>query len=157
MLPRHYRLPWLVRHIKARQYTTGLPQSTDLLQRYRGLVALGKIQYDEEQVRVVMKVSIVIPTSVTYELISCPQLRRLQKDLVDYTPVSVSTHSYARTSSDTGTEAEWWETNSSPDTRDVVHFKGTAEDLMHLDSPKVYLLMRTATTMTSHRSYRASY
>lgn len=39
----------------SRKFST-LPQTTDLLDRYRALVSLGKIQYDEEQVRVVMKV-----------------------------------------------------------------------------------------------------
>lgn len=36
--------------------TSNLPQVLDLLERYRGLVALGQINYDEEQVRVVMQV-----------------------------------------------------------------------------------------------------
>lgn len=33
-----------------------LPASTDLLEVYRGLVAQGKLSWDEEQVRIVMKV-----------------------------------------------------------------------------------------------------
>jgi hypothetical protein len=33
-----------------------LPQHTDLLDRYRALVTAGEIQYDEEQIRVVMQV-----------------------------------------------------------------------------------------------------
>ena len=49
----------------ARTYTTssaaydeqpGLPQQTDLLDVYRGLVATGRIRYDEDQIRVVMHV-----------------------------------------------------------------------------------------------------
>ena len=36
--------------------TTNLPQTIDLLHTYRGLVALGKVKYDEEQVRVIMQV-----------------------------------------------------------------------------------------------------
>ena len=36
--------------------SSNLPQTIDLLHTYRGLVALGKIKYDEEQVRVVMQV-----------------------------------------------------------------------------------------------------
>ena len=35
---------------------TRLPQSTDLLQTYRGLVADGQIEYDVDQVRVIMHV-----------------------------------------------------------------------------------------------------
>lgn len=33
-----------------------LPQQTDLLDIYRGLVITGRIQYDEDQIRVVMEV-----------------------------------------------------------------------------------------------------
>lgn len=36
--------------------STNLPQTIDLLHTYRGLVALGKVKYDEEQVRVIMQV-----------------------------------------------------------------------------------------------------
>ena len=35
---------------------TGLPTSTDLLEVYRGMVAQGRLAYDPEQVRIVMKV-----------------------------------------------------------------------------------------------------
>lgn len=35
---------------------SGLPQQTDLLEQYRGLVALGKLMYDPEQVRVIIHV-----------------------------------------------------------------------------------------------------
>jgi hypothetical protein len=35
-------------------------QTVDLLERYRGLVALGEIEYDEDQVRVIMQVSILL-------------------------------------------------------------------------------------------------
>ena len=35
---------------------SGLPQQLDLLERYRGLVALGRVTYDEEQVRVIAQV-----------------------------------------------------------------------------------------------------
>lgn len=33
-----------------------LPQQTDLLDIYRGLVITGRIQYDEDQIRVIMEV-----------------------------------------------------------------------------------------------------
>lgn len=36
---------------------SGLPTSTDLLEVYRGMVAQGRLAYDPEQVRIVMKVS----------------------------------------------------------------------------------------------------
>jgi hypothetical protein len=39
---------------------SGLPQQTDLLEQYRGLVAAGRLTYDEEQVRVVMEVCNVV-------------------------------------------------------------------------------------------------
>jgi len=35
---------------------TGLPTNTDLLEVYRGMVAQGRLNYDPEQVRIVMKV-----------------------------------------------------------------------------------------------------
>jgi hypothetical protein len=37
-------------------HLTGLPTSTDLLEVYRGMVAQGRLAYDPEQVRIVMKV-----------------------------------------------------------------------------------------------------
>ena len=39
-----------------RHYSTNLPVQVDLLERYRGLVALGRIKEDEEQIRMVMQV-----------------------------------------------------------------------------------------------------
>lgn len=42
---------------------TGLPTSTDLLEVYRGMVAQGRLNYDPEQVRIVMKVCLS-PNSV---------------------------------------------------------------------------------------------
>lgn len=52
------------RRVLSRFYSTGtsddakagLPQPSDLLEQYRGLVALGKLKYDPEQVRVIMHV-----------------------------------------------------------------------------------------------------
>jgi hypothetical protein len=40
---------------------TGLPTSTDLLEVYRGMVAQGRLAYDPEQVRIVMKVCLAFP------------------------------------------------------------------------------------------------
>ncbi|KAH9942379.1 AFG1-like ATPase-domain-containing protein [Epithele typhae] len=48
-----------------------LPAQIDLLERYRGLVALGRVREDEEQIRVIM------------------QLRRLHKELNGYSPPAV--------------------------------------------------------------------
>ena len=42
--------------MKWRRYSTNLPANVDLLERYRGLVTLGRIQEDEEQIRVIMQV-----------------------------------------------------------------------------------------------------
>lgn len=39
-----------------RAFSSALPQPTDLLAQYRALVAAGNIEYDEDQVRVVMEV-----------------------------------------------------------------------------------------------------
>jgi hypothetical protein len=43
---------------------TGLPTSTDLLEVYRGMVAQGRLAYDPEQVRIVMKVRLSQPRPV---------------------------------------------------------------------------------------------
>ena len=48
------------RHAAPTPETPSLPQTVDLLQTYQGLVALGRIKPDEEQIRVVMQVSIVL-------------------------------------------------------------------------------------------------
>lgn len=53
---RHVWTP--TRSAKHSKDSENLPQPVDLLERYRGLVALGEIDYDEEQVRVVMQVRI---------------------------------------------------------------------------------------------------
>ena len=39
-----------------RSYSTNLPTQVDLLERYRGLMSLGRIKEDEEQIRVIMQV-----------------------------------------------------------------------------------------------------
>ena len=43
-----------------RSYSTNLPTQVDLLERYRGLVTLGRIKEDEEQIRVIMQVETFI-------------------------------------------------------------------------------------------------
>ncbi|KAF5357382.1 hypothetical protein D9758_005841 [Tetrapyrgos nigripes] len=109
------------------RFLSTLPQQVDLLDRYRGLVALGKIQYDEPQVRVIM------------------QLRRLQRELRDYTPVGSSTYAYWDRNEDDGTThsyPNWWSTPSKEESEPsaVVRFKGHAEELASLQSPKGLLL-----------------
>ena len=43
------------------QGSSGLvPQDVDLLEAYRGLAALGKVQFDEDQVRVIMEVRVFV-------------------------------------------------------------------------------------------------
>ncbi|KAG6917320.1 hypothetical protein DXG01_002978 [Tephrocybe rancida] len=108
--------------------SVNLPAQIDLLERYRGLVALGEIDYDKDQVRVVMK------------------LRRLQRELVGYTPPSIVSgllrrhEGTSRTSRDT---TPWWTYSSSEpsvDTKAMVRMKGYAEELASLDTPKGLLL-----------------
>lgn len=41
---------------KSRPDVSGLPQQLDLLERYRGLVVLGRLSYAEEQIRVIFQV-----------------------------------------------------------------------------------------------------
>ncbi|KAJ6521929.1 AFG1-like ATPase-domain-containing protein [Mycena vulgaris] len=105
-------------------YST-LPQPTDLLDRYRGMVAAGQIQHDEDQIRVIM------------------QLRRLQKELVGYTPAMVAPHLLDSPE----TSSDWWigdpsAESDSPDpaSRALVSLRSHAEQLAMLDSPKGILL-----------------
>ncbi|KAK7053155.1 hypothetical protein VNI00_003774 [Paramarasmius palmivorus] len=108
-----------------------LPQQVDLLERYRGLVSLGKVNYDEGQ---------------ELELDPQSQLRRLQRQLVDYTPVGAS--SYTHWSNERGTSSEsgsveWWSTRSHEVKEEplaMTIFKGHAEELASLKSPKGLLL-----------------
>ncbi|KAK7473136.1 hypothetical protein VKT23_001237 [Stygiomarasmius scandens] len=107
-----------------------LPQQVDLLERYRGLVTLGKVQYDEAQVRVIM------------------QLRRLQRELRDYNPVGSSSYAHwhnspeSDPSEDEKAQPNWWSTPSETESEHsaIVRFKGHAEELASLQSPKGLLL-----------------
>jgi hypothetical protein len=50
--------PFSIRHpVKSDHETTNALASTDLLEVYRGMVATGKLRWDDEQIRCVMKVS----------------------------------------------------------------------------------------------------
>ncbi|CAL1706731.1 unnamed protein product [Somion occarium] len=112
---------------------SGLPQTIDLLQTYRGFVSLGKIQHDEEQVRVVM------------------QLRRIQKDLDGYAPPVLSTHYMNFPQGTHGQDSSelqpWWQSPTLKTTDDVtsaqmavVRRRSHAEELAELTTPKGLLL-----------------
>ncbi|TCD68056.1 hypothetical protein EIP91_011601 [Steccherinum ochraceum] len=94
--------------------TSNLPQTTDLLQTYHGLVTLGKIQYDAEQIRVVM------------------QLRRIQKELDGYAPPALTSHyltgssnqwqsSAVRPAAETDpvSEKPWWQSDGKAEASDT--------------------------------------
>ncbi|KZT10789.1 uncharacterized protein LAESUDRAFT_643661 [Laetiporus sulphureus 93-53] len=109
---------------------TGLPQHTDLLQHYRGLATLGKITYDEEQVRVIM------------------QLRRLQKELDGYAPPALSAR-YLNTkpltpgsSTESLDSSPWWapsedsSEDANPDKLALMRIRTHAEEIEALTTPK---------------------
>ncbi|THU94184.1 hypothetical protein K435DRAFT_724740 [Dendrothele bispora CBS 962.96] len=111
--------------------SSALPQQVDLLERYRGLVALKRVQYDEAQVRVIM------------------QLRRLQRELRDYNPVNSSSYAYWHSPQDSSPEninehpqSTWWSTPNEAESLpfSIIRFKGHAEELASLTSPKGLLL-----------------
>ncbi|KAI0071648.1 hypothetical protein K474DRAFT_1712288 [Panus rudis PR-1116 ss-1] len=108
---------------------SNLPQTVDLLETYRGLVTLGKVRYDEEQIRVVMK------------------LRRLRRELDQYVPPAFSSH-YLMGSTQEATELDaeepWWTSNvdkeSAEEMKALVRVKSHAEELAALTTPKGLLL-----------------
>ncbi|KAI0779449.1 AFG1-like ATPase-domain-containing protein [Fomes fomentarius] len=114
----------------ARRYGTNLPAQTDLLERYHGLVALGRVQQDEEQVRVIM------------------QLRKLHRELEGYAPPALlsrhlnPTHTIAATSS----ENPWWLADNSiveqeTTFRSLVRVRTHAEEIEALTTPKGLLII----------------
>ncbi|KAJ6498938.1 AFG1-like ATPase-domain-containing protein [Mycena sanguinolenta] len=89
------------------------------------MVSAGKIQYDEDQIRVIM------------------QLRTLQKELIDYSPAMVAPHLLDSPE----TSSAWWTDNSSPESdaldahsRNLISLRSHAEELMDLNAPKGLLL-----------------
>ncbi|KAJ7723551.1 AFG1-like ATPase-domain-containing protein [Mycena metata] len=111
--------------LAAPPHSASLPQSIDVLQRYRGMVATGEIQYDEDQIRVIM------------------QLRRLQKGLLDYSPAMVAPHLLDSPE----TSSAWWTVDASndfkspnADSQSIVSVKSHAEELSTLTTPKGLLL-----------------
>ncbi|EPQ56948.1 hypothetical protein GLOTRDRAFT_39171, partial [Gloeophyllum trabeum ATCC 11539] len=105
-----------------------LPQQVDLLDRYRGLVTLGKIKYDEEQVRVVM------------------QLRRLQKELADYVPPTIASHYFSAERKSRDGPVEWWKRHDEEEevapseSKALTRVRSHAEELAALTTPKGLLL-----------------
>lgn len=106
-----------------------LPAHVDLLERYRGLVALGQIRHDDNQLRVLM------------------QLRRLSKELERYSPPAVEASLLQRSSytisSDDDVRASdltpWWTTSQEDHKvtgRAVATRKSHAEELATLTTPK---------------------
>ncbi|GLB37031.1 putative AFG1-like ATPase [Lyophyllum shimeji] len=109
---------------------SGLPVQVDLLERYRAHVALGTIEYDEEQVRVVM------------------QLRRLERELRGYVPPSVVSGLLRRSDSTRDRPSKdftpWWtyspEEEPDVDSKALVRMKSNAEELASLETPEGLLL-----------------
>ncbi|KAI0798473.1 AFG1-like ATPase-domain-containing protein [Irpex lacteus] len=105
-------------------------RSLDLLQTYQGLVELGKIKSNDNQIRVVM------------------QLRKLQKELKDYAPPALTSHylSQSRDASEGVEDQPWWsrrtedEATAVLDQKALVRVKTHAEDLANLTTPQGLLL-----------------
>ncbi|KAI0032103.1 AFG1-like ATPase-domain-containing protein [Vararia minispora EC-137] len=110
----------------------GVPQRTDVLEQYRSLVTLGRVQQDYDQIRVIM------------------QLRRLGRELENYVP-PVFPDKYlvdrnAPSPREGGAEdTEWWadpsagQDDGSPK-RALVRVKTHAEELAEVTTPKGLLL-----------------
>ncbi|KAI0373958.1 hypothetical protein BV20DRAFT_936658 [Pilatotrama ljubarskyi] len=117
-----------------REGHSDLPAQTDLLERYRGLVALGRVQADEEQIRVIM------------------QLRRLHKELEGYAPPAVlarhlnQTHSVTPGQDSPGRAdpGPWWAAidpiEQAGTARDLVRVRTHAEEIEALTTPKGLLI-----------------
>ncbi|KAH9485556.1 Lactation elevated protein 1-like protein B [Psilocybe cubensis] len=112
-------------------HASNLPTQTDLLEKYRGLVTLGHIKYDEEQIRAVMK------------------LRRLHKELIDYAPPAHSANLLGPLAhppcEDPEQEKPWWvfsekEMETKQFGKALVTLRGHAEELGALETPKGLLL-----------------
>ncbi|KAF7315792.1 Mitochondrial ATPase [Mycena indigotica] len=101
----------------ARWYNSLALQPTDLLDKYHGLVKGRQIQYDEDQIRVVM------------------QLRRLQQELVDYTPMVAP-----RLLENPQTSSAWYSDESASTQSAIVSLKSHVEELANLETPKGMLL-----------------
>ncbi|KAI0829842.1 AFG1-like ATPase-domain-containing protein [Trametes gibbosa] len=118
---------------EAKSVHTNLPAQIDLLERYRGLISLGRIKEDEEQIRVIM------------------QLRRLHKELDGYAPPAVlARHLNQKHSIHSGTPLgdkcidPWWAATepvqqSSPSSG-LIRVRTHAEEIEALTTPKGLLI-----------------
>ncbi|KZT53935.1 hypothetical protein CALCODRAFT_474079 [Calocera cornea HHB12733] len=112
---------------------TGI-QSTDLLDVYKGLVAQGLIQSDDEQIRVIM------------------ELRSLRKELSDYVPSpSLLPRPQLKSPDKKEKEEPWWtvktdELAPSAESKALTRLQNHAEALANLDTPKGLLLIGPAGT-----------
>ncbi|KAI0675380.1 AFG1-like ATPase-domain-containing protein [Trametes maxima] len=139
--PRGRRVPGYIHTASAhnrnvpKAVQSNLPVQIDLLQRYRGFVALGRIKEDEEQIRVIM------------------QLRKLQKEFDGYAPPAVlarhlnPTHAIVRDQSmrtEVDNTRPWWEATNSiePITSPagLVRVRTHAEEIDALTTPKGLLI-----------------
>ncbi|KAI0745914.1 AFG1-like ATPase-domain-containing protein [Earliella scabrosa] len=109
---------------------TYLPATNDLFERYRGLVALGRIQQDEEQIRVIM------------------QLRKLHRELKGYAPPAILARHLNRTHAVASAPSTqpWWladEPISHPETPfgGLVRVRTHAEEIEALTTPKGLLII----------------
>ncbi|KAJ7745464.1 AFG1-like ATPase-domain-containing protein [Mycena maculata] len=122
----HFLLPSCIRRSCGSVRFSTLPQHTDLLEKYRGMVATSQIHFDEDQVRVIM------------------QLRRLQKELIDYSPAMVAPNLLDAPE----TSSAWWvrepsefeSFNVDSTSRSLISLKSHAEELAAVDTPKGILL-----------------
>ncbi|KAI0314288.1 AFG1-like ATPase-domain-containing protein [Amylostereum chailletii] len=112
---------------------SGLPQQTDLLEQYRGLVALGRITYDEDQVRAVM------------------QLRRLRKDLNGYAPPALPSRynpyklGEIEAKGEKDVDLPWWLCHDHDAVEEetgmaLIRIQSHAEELAALNTPKGLLV-----------------
>ncbi|KAH6913882.1 AFG1-like ATPase-domain-containing protein [Coprinopsis sp. MPI-PUGE-AT-0042] len=110
-----------------------LPAQVDVLDRYQTLVTLGKITYHEDQVRLAL------------------QLRKLQRELVDYAPPALSARFFQPTGTFIGRdiasseEMLWWKFSPGEeavdrDVKALVTRKTHAEEIASLNTPKGLLL-----------------
>ena len=110
-----------------------LPSSVDLLEVYRSYVARGKLKWDDEQVRVVMKVRPCLLSSPDL------QLRHLLETLSEYEP---PLELLARLQPQPRQHSSWWKGKGKADESglDLVKILSGEEELANLDTPKGILL-----------------
>lgn len=137
---------------------SNLPQQVDLLERYRGLVTAGIIQYDEEQLRVVMQVLAYISSRCRIAVMILCQLRRLQRELIDYAPPAICSNlirpTVSNDSASTDDADSWWvhqesENLALADAKSLVRSRGYAEELSSMNTPKVKYKMHWSFCMLS--------